>query len=297
MTTSGLVQACDRIRGLCRNIRRNIAILEEENDPNIIDGLVFQFDLLICHLNQMRVPEEVLVSVTNAYSSLVRLKDEEEQHTGIQINLESTNCPGRPRFHITEEQLAHLLQLNFSCATIATMFGVSLRTIRRRMTEYNLSARACYSSIEETELDHAVRELKEEFPNSDYRIMDGLLRQRGIRVKQFQLREAMHRVDPNGVTVRFSDFIQRRKYHVPGPQALWHVDGNHKLIRYCIYMHAYRILMASYLYKLCLCNCTVEYVCYGHLGTNRKCPDYQGVLISRSFYGTIIKCGLCRYDF
>ena len=24
----------------------------------------------------------------------------------------------------------------------------------------------------------------------------------------------------------------RRKYHVPGPLALWHVDGNHKLIRY-----------------------------------------------------------------
>ena len=231
MAASGFMQVCDRIRGLCRHIRRNIARLEVENDPNSLDGLVFQVDLLICHLNQMRVPEDVLVSVTNAYSSLVRLKDEEEQRIGIEIHFESSSYPGRPRFHITEEQLAHLLQLNFSCATIATMFGVSLRTIRRRMNEYNLSARACYSSIEETDLDHVVRELKEEFPNSGYRIMDGLLRQRGIRVKQFQLREAMHRVDPNGITVRFSDFIQRRKYHVPGPQALWHVDGNHKLIK------------------------------------------------------------------
>ena len=193
----------------------------------------------------MRVREEVLVSVTDAYSSLARLRDEEEQLTGIQINSESSNFPVRPRFHITEEQLAHLLQLNFSCATIATMFGVSLRTVRRHMNKYNLSARACYSSIEETELDHVVRELKEEFPNSGYRIMDGLLRQCGICVKQFQLREAMHRVDPNGITVRFSDLIQRQKYHVPGPQALWHIDGNHKLIRYC--MHAQLQNTDSYL--------------------------------------------------
>ena len=33
---------------------------------------------------------------------------------------------------------------------------------------------------------------------------------------------------------------------------------------------------------------TVEPVYYGHLGTNQMCPDYQGVLISRSFY--MIKC-------
>ena len=61
--------------------------------------------------------------------------------------------------------------------------------------------------------------------------MDGLLRQRGIRVRQLQLREAMHRTDPNGITVRFADLIHRRKYHVPGPQALWHIDDNHKLFR------------------------------------------------------------------
>ena len=27
------------------------------------------------------------------------------------------------------------------------------------------------------------------------------------------------------------------------------------------------------------CKYTVEPVYYGHLGTNKKCPDYQGVLI------------------
>ena len=34
--------------------------------------------------------------------------------------------------------------------------------------------------------------------------------------------------------------------------------------------------------------CTVEPVYYGHLGTNQKCPDYQGILIFRvSLYGCV----------
>ena len=38
--------------------------------------------------------------------------------------------------------------------------------------------------------------------------------------------------DLHGTIVRLADLIRRRKYHVPGPQSLWHIDGNHKLIRY-----------------------------------------------------------------
>ena len=41
---------------------------------------------------------------------------------------------------------------------------------------------------------------------------------------------------------------------------------------------------------------TVEPVYYGYLGTNKKCPDYQGVLIfqvslyDKAPFGTITKC-------
>ena len=41
---------------------------------------------------------------------------------------------------------------------------------------------------------------------------------------------------------------------------------------------------------------TMEPVCYGHLGTNKKCPDYQGVLIfqvnlyDKTLFGIITKC-------
>ena len=41
---------------------------------------------------------------------------------------------------------------------------------------------------------------------------------------------------------------------------------------------------------------TVEPVYYGHLGTNQRCPDYQGVLIfqvslyDKALFGTIARC-------
>ena len=38
---------------------------------------------------------------------------------------------------------------------------------------------------------------------------------------------------------------------------------------------------------------TVEPVCYGHLGINQKCPDYQGVQVSlydKAPFGTITRC-------
>ena len=50
----------------------------------------------------------------------------------------------------------------------------------------------------------------------------------------------MHRVDPEGVVLRWREAIQQRKYRVSSPLALWHIDGNHKLIRYAC-MVLYRI--------------------------------------------------------
>ena len=51
------------------------------------------------------------------------------------------------------------------------------------------------------------------------------------------MREAMLVTDPNGTIVRFADLVQRRRHHVPCPQALWHIDGNHKLIRWRFVVH------------------------------------------------------------
>ena len=44
----------------------------------------------------------------------------------------------------------------------------------------------------------------------------------------------MRRVDLEGVVYRRMTLhpVHRRKYSVPAPNSLWHIDGYHKLIRY-----------------------------------------------------------------
>jgi hypothetical protein len=55
----------------------------------------------------------------------------------------------------------------------------------------------------------------------------GELGRRKIKVTQHRVCEAMHRVDPNGVAVRWMNVIPRQTYNVTEPMALWHIDGNH----------------------------------------------------------------------
>lgn len=61
--------------------------------------------------------------------------------------------------------------------------------------------------------------------------MSGHLLSRGIRIQRHRLRESMRRIDPEGTLARRLHVIHRRCYSVPAPRSLFHIDGNHKLIR------------------------------------------------------------------
>ena len=69
-----------------------------------------------------------------------------------------------------------MLSLGFTCPAIAEMIGVSLSTIRRRVSEYGLSVAALYTNISDADLDEAVASLKHDYTNAGYR-MTGLLLQ------------------------------------------------------------------------------------------------------------------------
>lgn len=52
------------------------------------------------------------------------------------------------------------------------------------------------------------------------------------------MRASVIRVDPAGAAQRaMSHRLHRRAYRVAGPNSLWHIDGNHKLIRWRIVFH------------------------------------------------------------
>ena len=61
--------------------------------------------------------------------------------------------------------------------------------------------------------------------------------EQGIRVSSERIRESLRRVDPLGVITRKCNSIRRRAYMVSRSMALWHLDGNHKLIRWGFVVH------------------------------------------------------------
>jgi hypothetical protein len=141
---------------------------------------------------------------------------------------------GRPSFDIPMETLDGLLGKNFSVPEIAEMLCVSVRTIRNRMSAYDLAVGSYYTQLTDDELDQHVSDILRQFPNTGYKQMMGHLKSNGLRIGVTRVRESMMRIDPMGIMDRSLQLrtIKRRKYTVPCPNALWHIDGHHKLIRY-----------------------------------------------------------------
>ncbi|KAF6738324.1 hypothetical protein FQA47_007875 [Oryzias melastigma] len=122
---------------------------------------------------------------------------------------------------------------------IANTLAVSESTVRRRMLEEGLRKSDRYSTVGDEELDTIVLELQRCYPNAGCRMMMGHLRSRGIQVQRSRLADSLRRVNPEGVMMRrlSIQIARRRQYNVPAPNHLWHIDGNHKLIRWRVVVH------------------------------------------------------------
>lgn len=95
----------------------------------------------------------------------------------------------------------------------------------------------CYSDITDDELDRIVSEIIQISPNAGETLVQGALRHRGLRIQRRRVRESILRVDPISRLLRRRQLIYRRRYQVRAPNSLWHVDGNHKLIRWRFVVH------------------------------------------------------------
>lgn len=113
------------------------------------------------------------------------------------------------------------------------MFSVNVRTIHRRLPKFNLGTAtgiSRFSVISDDHLDEACRDILKQFPNCGVRRMRGFLRDRHIHITWERTMEVMRRVDVESVIMQLN-ITHRRVYSVKGPLSLWHIDGNHTLIR------------------------------------------------------------------
>ncbi|KAF8119403.1 hypothetical protein EV363DRAFT_1178089 [Boletus edulis] len=86
-------------------------------------------------------------------------------------------------------------------------------------------------------LDALITSFKQRKPDSGIRYAIGFLRRQGVRVQYRRVVQSLRRVDRIGQVLRNRQVKRRRQYHVKRPNALWHIDGHHKLIRWSIVIH------------------------------------------------------------
>lgn len=82
------------------------------------------------------------------------------------------------------------------------------------------------STLSDEGLDNLILELRSHFQWAGISMLDGMLRRLGHRLPQERIRESLMHIDP---VQRVFQCIQIRRhvYSVPGPNSLWHHDGQH----------------------------------------------------------------------
>ena len=146
---------------------------------------------------------------------------------------------GCPHKFINREYLREALHPSRSIprTKLAKALKIHRNTLKRRIDDLGIDCD--YSAIEDTELDSLVREYKTRKPNAGFRYVRGHLRSLGIRVQKRRVLGALQCVDRIGRLIRRRAVIQRRRYYSSRPNALWHCDGHHKLIKYGFVIHGF----------------------------------------------------------
>ena len=155
------------------------------------------------------------------------------EHVSVCQTMPSTG--GRPAFDISKEQIEVLRSTGMNWKAISNFLGVSERTLKRRREEYGIQP--TFSEISDEDLDEQVRQILCLIPYNGEAYVRGGLKGRHIFVQRERIRQSIYRVDPIGRSISRRYSICRRVYNVLGPNYLWHIDSNHKLISQRFVIH------------------------------------------------------------
>ena len=220
-----LYEGLEAFVGFAESAIEHVCLFYHNCDLDTFDDLVelteqlLQFSVLL---------GDVIGEVTAIFRDLVSAMTVERERRNTH-----TRGRGRPEIAVGEDQLRFLIEQGFRIQDIADMFGCCRRTVERKMNRYHIFVHN-YSSISDAELDMMTREITTLFPQ---KMISGRLKSRGVRVQRQRVRDSLHRIDPSGVRARCRNVLHRRQYSVPSPNALWHMDGYHKLIRWRFVIH------------------------------------------------------------
>lgn len=159
-------------------------------DSDRIDSLYYRIDWLyhttVRYLDTGIIDARIVRCLREAKDCLYRSRSG-SLSTSLQAQKTFTGERGRPVFDITKEQLQFLTEKKFTVGEMAQLFGVSKRTLQRRLSEFGLSVRANYARLTDAELDATVNDIIADFPNVGCKQMSGLLLGRGLCIQQSRI--------------------------------------------------------------------------------------------------------------
>lgn len=146
---------------------------------------------------------------------------------------------GRPRKLVDEAYLREAFHpsRSISKTKLAKALRLHRNTIKRKLDEIGIQRR--YSAIPDADLDLLVRDYRTKKPETGFRYLRGHLRSLGLNVQKRRVLSSLKRVDCLGRALRRRVAIRRRRYFSSRPNALWHCDGHHKLIKYGFVIHGF----------------------------------------------------------
>lgn len=155
------------------------------------------------------------------------------------VTVEHTTMVGRPRKHINVKFLQDAMdsKRNINISKLARVIGVHRNTLRYYLKFHDVDTK--FSSISNENLDLLIKTFQHTNPDSGIRYLAGFLRCHNLKVQKERVRASIKRVDRLGQRIRHrrTAKAQRKHYHVSRPNALWHIDGHHKMILWGIVIH------------------------------------------------------------
>jgi hypothetical protein len=153
--------------------------------------------------------------------------------------LTARRLPGRPSFAINPEQVLLLVEMSFSWVQISRLLGISRQTLWRRRILWGMH-HIQNTTISDEELGSIIQTVRQNHPQMGETITTGIIHSiTGCRVSRRRIRRSIRVVDPLFTSLRWRNgLVTRRPYSVRGPNALWHIDGHHKLVRWRFVVHA-----------------------------------------------------------
>lgn len=155
------------------------------------------------------------------------------------VRTEYSRKPGRPKKHVNPEFLRDAMnpRRNISLSKLARRLKISRDTLRSELKKHAIGTK--FSAIPDSDLDTIVKSFREAHPESGGGYVVGHLRGKGIKIQRSRVRSSITRVDKLGQILRDQarKKTHRKNYNVRRPNALWHIDGHHKLIMWGIVIH------------------------------------------------------------